>query len=360
MKTFILFWNPEISSYKFDDYQDELEEFDYYCKDMNWSVWDHDDAHAGDRFFMVRCGAGNTGICMSGYFSSEPYAGEDWAGRDKVTYYINLEPDVMIHPEYLPILTTNELASAIPSFDWNGGHSGRLLDEENAKTLEDLWEKFIKKNEGIFTIRAARQEVDPSDFISSDKTIYCYLSLTLNGEVDVYNYHYCIDKSFATVEKAKKFALKVLKKEGVDSDRVVFRFENIPEEVQPQFTEIFNKYLALNVPKFYHELIDDDMENNYTLSLYLYCLVKFGDDTFNDIFKQKFPDEVKKAVKALLQLDEDPEKIDLKKIAPNELARDLKYDMLKKELEIAYLDEVTVDDLPRLNKALRTLHLLKK
>ena len=360
MKTFILFWNPEISSYKFDDYQDELEEFDYYCKDMNWSVWDHDDAHAGDRFFMVRCGAGNTGICMSGYFSSEPYAGEDWAGRDKVTYYINLEPDVMIHPEYLPILTTIELASAIPSFDWNGGHSGRLLDEENAKTLEDLWEKFIKKNEGIFTIRAARQEVDPSDFISSDKTIYCYLSLTLNGEVDVYNYLYCIDKSFATVEKAKKFALKVLKKEGVDSDRVVFRFENIPEEVQPQFTEIFNKYLALNVPKFYHELIDDDMENNYTLSLYLYCLVKFGDDTFNDIFKQKFPDEVKKAVKALLQLDEDPEKIDLKKIAPNELARDLKYDMLKKELEIAYLDEVTVDDLPRLNKALRTLHLLKK
>lgn len=360
MKTFILFWNPEISSYKFDDYQDELEEFDYYCKDMNWSVWDHDDAHAGDRFFMVRCGAGNTGICMSGYFSSEPYAGEDWAGRDKVTYYINLEPDVMIHPEYLPILTTIELASAIPSFDWNGGHSGRLLDEENAKTLEDLWEKFIKKNEGIFTIRAARQEVDPSDFISSDKTIYCYLSLTLNGEVDVYNYHYCIDKSFATVEKAKKFALKVLKKEGVDSDRVVFRFENIPEEVQPQFTEIFNKYLALNVPKFYHELIDDDMENNYTLSLYLYCLVKFGDDTFNDIFKQKFPDEVKKAVKALLQLDEDPEKIDLKKIAPNELARDLKYDMLKKELEIAYLDEVTIDDLPRLNKALRTLHLLKK
>ena len=184
--------------------------------------------------------------------------------------------------------------------------------------------------------------------------------MTLNGEVDVYNYHYCIDKSFATVEKAKKFALKVLKKEGVDSDRVVFRFENIPEEVQPQFTEIFNKYLALNVPKFYHELIDDDMENNYTLSLYLYCLVKFGDDTFNDIFKQKFPDEVKKAVKALLQLDEDPEKIDLKKIAPNELARDLKYDMLKKELEIAYLDEVTIDDLPRLNKALRTLHLLKK
>lgn len=164
MKTFILFWNPAISSYKLDDFQREMEELSYEYNDMNWSVWEHEDAHAGDRFFMVRCGNGKTGICMSGYFSSDPYKDEDWSGRGRETYYMDLEPDVMIHPEYLPILTTSELVSAIPSFDWKGGHSGRLLDEKNAEILETLWRLFTEKNEEMFKIRAFRQDVAPSDF----------------------------------------------------------------------------------------------------------------------------------------------------------------------------------------------------
>ena len=54
MKTFILFWNPAISSYKIDSYRDFLaEEPEYY--DFNWSIWEHQKAHEGDRFFMVRC-----------------------------------------------------------------------------------------------------------------------------------------------------------------------------------------------------------------------------------------------------------------------------------------------------------------
>ena len=122
MKTFILFWNPAISSYKLDDFQRELEELhDDYCN-MNWSVWEHEKASAGDRFFMVRCGNGNTGICMSGYFSSDPYQDEDWSGRGRVTYYMDLEPDAMIHPDYRPILPTSDLVKAIRTT-----HAGRLL-----------------------------------------------------------------------------------------------------------------------------------------------------------------------------------------------------------------------------------------
>lgn len=165
MKTYILFWNPAISSYKFDDFQRELEEItdDYY--NMNWSVWEYENAHAGDRFFMVRCGEGKTGICMSGYFSSDPYQDEDWSGRGRVTYYMDIDPDVMIHPEYRPILTTEELMKEIPSFDWKGGHSGRLIDEKSAEKLEALWNQFQEKNEEIFRIRVFREEKDPSVYI---------------------------------------------------------------------------------------------------------------------------------------------------------------------------------------------------
>ena len=165
MKTFILFWNPAISSYKLDDFQRELEEMTEGYNNMNWSVWEHDKAHAGDRFFMVRCGNGKTGICMSGYFASDPYKGEDWSGKGRVTYYMDLEPDVMIHPDYLPILTTNELINAIPSFDWIGGHSGRLLEEKNAEKLESQWKAFLEKNENTLKIRVFRQEVDPQDYV---------------------------------------------------------------------------------------------------------------------------------------------------------------------------------------------------
>ena len=66
MKSFILFWNPAISSYKLDDFQREMEDVSECWHDMNWSVWEHDKAQKGDRFFMVRCGSGKTGICMSG------------------------------------------------------------------------------------------------------------------------------------------------------------------------------------------------------------------------------------------------------------------------------------------------------
>lgn len=128
MKTYILFWNPAISSYKLDDFQEKLGELEY--NDLNWSVWEHDKASCGDRFYMVRCGEGKTGICMSGYFASDPYKGEDWSGKGKETYYVDLDPDVMIHPDYRVILTTEELSRAIPDFDWTGGHSGRSRHED--------------------------------------------------------------------------------------------------------------------------------------------------------------------------------------------------------------------------------------
>ena len=77
---------------------------------------------------------------------------------------MDLEPDVMIHPEFLPILTTMELMNEIQTFDWTGGHSGRLIDEKSAEKLESLWKDFTERNEDMFKIRAFRQEVDPSEF----------------------------------------------------------------------------------------------------------------------------------------------------------------------------------------------------
>lgn len=81
MNTVILMWNPSFSSYKMTQFEEELEGFLNEDVWFNWSVYDWQNSHDGDRFFLVRVGQGNTGIVMSGYFSSDPYRDEDWAGK---------------------------------------------------------------------------------------------------------------------------------------------------------------------------------------------------------------------------------------------------------------------------------------
>ena len=168
MNTVILFWNPEISSFKYDD-------FGYAVRNMNnapfnWSVWEHEKARKGDSFYLVKCGGeSNNGICMSGHFVSDPYLGEDWSGRGREVYYMDMKIDVAINPKYFPVLTTEELQKVFPDFDWTGGHSGRLLDEESAKKLELLWSEFLKKNEEMFLVRAARYGSDDEDSDSDEE-----------------------------------------------------------------------------------------------------------------------------------------------------------------------------------------------
>ena len=177
MNTIILFWNPGISNFKLSDFQDALKKG---YQGGNWAVWDYTKAHRGDRFFWVRCGEGKTGICMSGYFSSEPYLNADWSGKGKETHYIKFLADVVIDPDYCPILTTNELQKLIPSFDWTGGHSGRLLPTSDAQILEARWKQFLEEHSAMFerhTIREAidinkvdwhRYEEDEDDFYDDD------------------------------------------------------------------------------------------------------------------------------------------------------------------------------------------------
>lgn len=149
MNTIILMWNPDFSSYTLDQFRSELDNFD--GEYFNWSVWDHENSHDGDKFYLVRVGNhGNTGVVMSGNFSSDPYEGEDWSGRKRPTFYQDMEPEVMIDSEKCPILTTAELMCAIPDFDWSGGHSGRVLTEEQAKRLDELWNSWIAEHKNIF------------------------------------------------------------------------------------------------------------------------------------------------------------------------------------------------------------------
>ena len=147
-RTFILEWRPAISSYKMVNFEEEFAHFDDAW--FNWSVWEWQDLVPGDEFFMIKCGEGVTGVVMHGFFDSEPYQDEDWSGKGREVYYADLDPDTMIHPDKSPLLTTEALEAAMPDFQWNGGHSGRVLHGEYAIKLRAMWEEYLAKNRDLF------------------------------------------------------------------------------------------------------------------------------------------------------------------------------------------------------------------
>ena len=143
-QTFILMWNPAFSN-SMENHIESIGHIDDYS--FNWSVYEWEKAKMGDRFYMLRVGEGNTGVVMSGIFTSQPYASQDWNPNrnSRKIYYMDMKPNFIVNPETQAIITTEQLQDAIPDFEWRKGHSGQLLSAEQAKKLEKLFADYIQK-----------------------------------------------------------------------------------------------------------------------------------------------------------------------------------------------------------------------
>lgn len=171
MNTFILEWRPSISSYRMEDFENDINYIDY--GEFNWSVWDWTRARSGDNFYLVKCGEGRTGIVMKGFFTSEPYEADDWSGKNRNVHYMDLRPTFMIHPQSpLGLLGCDFLTEVMPDFQWDGGHSGRMLPDEYVPILNDMWERYVTrleksdKGEGLLYSRNTRPVAGIDDAIS--------------------------------------------------------------------------------------------------------------------------------------------------------------------------------------------------
>ncbi len=158
--TFILRWNPAISSYTMNRLDYDMEDWakGYWDDDFDWSVHEWQKARKGDRFFMVRVGEGNTGIFAAGRFSSNPVLGEDWSGQGREVYYMQMDFEAVFHPNRTAIISTRELEKELPAINWRGGHSGEMVDVETADRLELMWRDFIGRNKSLYLHRAVKNE----------------------------------------------------------------------------------------------------------------------------------------------------------------------------------------------------------
>lgn len=144
-QTFVMRWNPEISGHKVVDFEHAMENFYEDGFYYDWSVFDYEKVHVGDRFFMLKVGNGNTGIVMSGIIVSLPYKGEDWRGQGRDVRYVRMIPDCMVHPDKTKIISTQSLDEELPGVNWSEGHSGVLLSNEQACKFDELWHNYINR-----------------------------------------------------------------------------------------------------------------------------------------------------------------------------------------------------------------------
>ena len=140
-KTYLMRWNPAISSFTETDYEECVENRVHGMFRMNWSIREWEEARRGDFFYMLRTGDEKAGIVFSGQFTSDPYPGDDWAGSTKRRMYVDMICMNPVEPGTKPSLSLERLQKEIPSSDWTKGHSGILLSDNMAKRLDKIWEE---------------------------------------------------------------------------------------------------------------------------------------------------------------------------------------------------------------------------
>ena len=138
-KTYLMRWNPSISSFTEKDFERCLENQVHGMFRMNWSIYDWQEARRGDQFYMMRTGDEKAGIVFNGQFISDPYPADDWAGSTKRRMYVDMVCMSPMEPEKIPLVTLEKLQEAIPEYDWSEGHSGALLPKEIAMEMDELW-----------------------------------------------------------------------------------------------------------------------------------------------------------------------------------------------------------------------------
>ena len=140
-KTYLMRWNPSISSFTEKDYEECVNNMVHGMFRMNWSIYEWEEARRGDMFFMMRVGDDKAGIVFLGQFITDPYPGDDWAGSTKRRMYVDMVCMNPVEPGVKPRISLEKLQESIPTVDWSKGHSGVLLSEEVVTTLDILCEE---------------------------------------------------------------------------------------------------------------------------------------------------------------------------------------------------------------------------
>lgn len=82
-------------------------------------------------------------LVFRGLFLSEPYEGDDWAGKGQQRHYVDISCE---HGSVTPLVPTDALQNAILEINWLHGHSGELITVDQEKKIDKLLSDAILRN----------------------------------------------------------------------------------------------------------------------------------------------------------------------------------------------------------------------
>lgn len=272
MATYILFWNPAISSYSENRF---LNDFHMNAGVGNWSFNEYEKVQPGDIFYMVRCGEGNVGVVMKGNILTNAYESEDWSPKNRPNiHYADIYQTFTINSfSDVKLLTPDELTKEIPDFNWFGGHSGRLLDEEDAKKLDSLWENYLEKNPNLvrdgfafknegkyntllqYLVQCRAEEFESEFILAVEK------GLKWEDEVEGYPIFAYAAALRELLTENKKSSIFEFARDG--NDRIWELLNNqgfIPDDYKQRLIDYANEYNMYSVDDSYEYILDYPLE----------------------------------------------------------------------------------------------------
>ena len=151
MNTFILRWNPAISSYKMERHLEIVSHAHkmQFPESFDWSVRDWQKVKDGDMAVLLQVGTENDGVAMIAKIVGAPEADESWRGDGSKVHYVNLSIFDAFNPAEQKQFRAENFESDFETIKWHKGHSGELIDKATAKRLFEKLNSAVRQTGDI-------------------------------------------------------------------------------------------------------------------------------------------------------------------------------------------------------------------
>lgn len=214
---------------------------------------------------------------------------------------MNFEPDILINPDALALLTCRELSEAIHDFEWDKGHSGLVLNDIQSEKLGSIWADYLELHKKEFL----NKSIEDNDII--------YIEHDLE-------------------EIAREIAEKA---HCGQTDKAGKDYIEHPKRVAYNCDSVKERIVAL-----LHDTIEDT------------------DVTPEFLAETGFSEEIIEAVLSVTKREGECYDDFVRRAAQNHIGRKVKLHDLEDNLNILRLEELSEKDLNRLNKYLRAYRYL--
>ena len=150
MKTYLLTWNPEKSSWE-NFSRDVLSvRAGRQAQVKRWSCGNSQSIRKGESFFFLKQGPVQPGIIGSGRITRGSYEAPHWDEPNRNAWYVGIRWDALVDPGVEPYLPTERLQTKeLGSYHWKIYKSGTAVPEAILPKISRTWHQLLQSAKSV-------------------------------------------------------------------------------------------------------------------------------------------------------------------------------------------------------------------